>query len=62
MHPASQVLVTAIVTIAAVAATSVRTDESQTPQQASAVQGWAARRRVPSSSAGAEAARDGQGR
>ena len=41
MHCSSQVLLTAIVTIAAVAATSVHTDESQTPQQASAVQGWA---------------------
>jgi len=41
MHRSSQVLVTAIVTMTAVAATSVRTDESQTPQQAGAVQGWA---------------------
>ena len=41
MYRSSQILVTAIVTIAAVAATSVHTDESQTPQQASAVQGWA---------------------
>ena len=41
MYRSSQVLVTAIVTIAAAAAASVHTDESQTPQQASAVQGWA---------------------
>ena len=41
MHRSSQVLVTAIVTMTAVAATSVRTDESQTPQPAAAVQGWA---------------------
>jgi hypothetical protein len=41
MYRSSQVLVAAIVTMAAAAATSVHTDESQTPQQASAVQGWA---------------------
>jgi hypothetical protein len=41
MHRSSQVLVTAIVTMAAVAAASVHTDQSQTPQQAGAVRGWA---------------------
>ena len=41
MHRSSRILVTAIVTMAAVAAASVHTDESQTPQKGGAVQGWA---------------------
>ena len=41
MHRSSRILVTAIVTMAAFAAASVHTDESQASQKTGAVQGWA---------------------
>ena len=41
MPRSSRILVTAIVTMAAFAAASVHTDESQPPPKGGAVQGWA---------------------